>query len=96
METFVARENLAFVMRRWSFNGEIVVIFHFGEQRITIDVPLTGGQWTRRLDSSAVEWNGPGTSVLPRFGSVGEVSLLLEPTSVVVLARKSDLGGTAR
>ena len=94
METNVLRENLAFATRRWSFNGEIVVIFHFGEERATIDVPLTGGEWTRSLDSSAAQWNGPGTSVLPRFGSAGSVSLLLEPRSVVVLARNSDSGGT--
>jgi maltooligosyltrehalose trehalohydrolase len=84
----VLEQGRAFGVRRWSFDRDVVVLFHLGKEPRESSMPLESGTWTTLLDSSEQQWGGPGSSLEPEFASDGNVELSLAADSVVVLSRK--------
>lgn len=93
MEINAIRQQQVFAIRRWSDSGEVVVVFHFGTRPVAVPLPLTAGDWTTLLDSADEQWGGPGTQLLPQFGSAGTVRLQLQPTSLLVVEQRQPFPG---
>jgi len=97
---FPARERMdvaalepvrAMMVRRWSAQGEVLTLMHFGSQPANATARIPRGVWTKVLDSADAEWNGPGTTLPDRIESSGEARLQLMPHSAVVY-RTSEAG----
>ena len=69
------------LVRRWSDDGQALIIFHFGDAPMTINLPLPEGNWGKILDSSEEQWNGPGSQVPSNLGDNKKVGLTLQPLS---------------
>jgi maltooligosyltrehalose trehalohydrolase len=61
--------------------------FSFSDAAQTLTVPVLAGEWERWLATADAEWEGPGTRSPARLASTGEVTLELEPYSLVVYGR---------
>lgn len=73
------------VYLRWrSADGHAASVFHFGDSSTSVSVPLPSGRWTKRLDSAAEAWAGPGRTIPQTVSSDGEISLTLSPHSFVL------------
>ncbi|MEW6531211.1 MAG: malto-oligosyltrehalose trehalohydrolase [Thermodesulfobacteriota bacterium] len=73
------------LMVRSTATAAIASLFHFGQARTDVPLPLPAGQWRKLLDSAAEHWNGPGSVVSDVLHSDGELALSLAPHSVVLL-----------
>ncbi|MEW6112372.1 MAG: malto-oligosyltrehalose trehalohydrolase [Thermodesulfobacteriota bacterium] len=73
------------LMVRSTATDAIATVFHFGQARTEVPLPLPAGQWRKLLDSAAERWNGPGSVVSEVLDSDGELALSLAPHSVVLL-----------
>jgi maltooligosyltrehalose trehalohydrolase len=51
-------------VERWCREDRALMLANPGEEKKSIDVPLTGGRWRKVLDSAAPTWRGDG-AVLP-------------------------------
>jgi hypothetical protein len=51
-------------------------------------VSLPKGRWEKLLDSTEIQWGGPGSAVADTIDSEGEVEMELAPFAFVVLARQ--------
>ncbi|MGH9805152.1 MAG: malto-oligosyltrehalose trehalohydrolase [Candidatus Acidiferrales bacterium] len=71
---------------RGSGNQRIVAAFNFARGPVTITPEVPAGRWRKLLDSAAVQWNGPGTSLPDEINSTGQVSLALNPESFALFA----------
>jgi maltooligosyltrehalose trehalohydrolase len=81
-------EKRLLLLRRWSGDSELAMVFNFGEGRIPATLPLPAGRWLRLLDSADERWRGEGSAVPEHLDSRGEVSLTLAPSSFIVLSRE--------
>lgn len=77
----------AMAVRCWSARREIVTIFHFGTQRVTVLADLARGSWDKILDSAEARWSGPGSDLPLRLDSRGRSDFALSPSSVFSYAR---------
>lgn len=66
------------------------MVFTFAEAAHTLTLPVPPGVWLRRLATSDTAWEGPGTRAPERIDSAGEVSLELEPFSLLVYERAAN------
>jgi maltooligosyltrehalose trehalohydrolase len=62
-----------------------VVVLHFGDRPADVRLPVPPGRWSKRLDSAADRWRGPGEMLPAKLTSSGDVTLSLAPRSVAVL-----------
>lgn len=53
------------VMRRWNDrdDSQVMCIFNFNKDKVTLPVSLPEGTWEKMLDSSDTIWSGPGTLI---------------------------------
>jgi maltooligosyltrehalose trehalohydrolase len=90
VQSFDAQRILT--IRRWSETEEVAAVFHFGEERETLSIPLPKGRWDMILDSAAERWHGPGEGGAVRLTSGGDVTLSLAPWSFFLyLARREQV-----
>ncbi len=87
MEILAYEQQKLLVVLYGSAVEEAAVFFHFGGAFTAITVPLSVGNWTRRLDSADEQWNGPGCITAATLISGGDVSVSLAPFSVVLFTR---------
>ena len=80
------REKLLWV-RMMGERGEAVLLAHFGREELRLTLPWPEGRWRRRLDSSATEWQGPGSQAPPVIVAP-EAPLKLSPLSLVLYLRE--------
>jgi maltooligosyltrehalose trehalohydrolase len=80
------REKLLWV-RMMGERGEAVLLAHFGRGELRLTLPWPEGRWRQRLDSSATEWQGPGSQALPLIAAP-EAPLKLSPQSLVLYLRE--------
>ncbi|MBI4963617.1 MAG: malto-oligosyltrehalose trehalohydrolase [Desulfomonile tiedjei] len=83
------RERTLILRRRHDLE-EAVAIFHFSNTLSDFLLPLPAGSWAREIDSSESNWGGPGSTVPSEVISEGELSLRLNPYSIVLLRRNSE------
>jgi maltooligosyltrehalose trehalohydrolase len=81
--TAYEREKVV-IVRRWHGASEAITVLCFGQTETSVPVPFPVGQWEKQLDSVDRRWQGPGTSVPPRFAADGEVTLTFPPHAFVV------------
>lgn len=74
------------VMRRWSDSGQALLIVHFGAATADVMAPALPAIWTRLLDSAAVRWRGPGSTMPSTVKSSDQLALRLQPKQCVVLS----------
>jgi maltooligosyltrehalose trehalohydrolase len=75
-------------IRRWSETEELCIFFYTGASPVSAAVPLPAGRWEKRLDSTDVEWGGPGSAIAPTVDSGGDVVLELAPYAFLVWSRQ--------
>ena len=51
------------VFERWSDDARVAIALNFASDTIEIRPKLTNGSWRRVLDSSHIDWRGPGGSL---------------------------------
>jgi len=62
----------------------VCIVLCFSSQPVSLAIDLPAGAWKKLLDSAAVNWSGPGSSVPDRIKSTGRIELKLNPISLVV------------
>lgn len=72
-------------------NPPLAIIFNFGTESAAVQPSLPGGSWNKVLDSSDLEWLGPGTNVPGTLTADDRTSLTLAPRSAVLFERASAL-----
>ncbi|MCA9073288.1 MAG: DUF3459 domain-containing protein, partial [Planctomycetaceae bacterium] len=88
MEIEVMKPHSAFVIRRWTFEGEIFTVFNFEENDVTITLPWPPGTWIKIMDSADCSWNGPGSSLVKRMTPSNPAELCMAPHSTAVYRRE--------
>lgn len=78
-------ENVLLVRSRMS--EEVLRVFHFGKERVSVELTIPAGHWKKRLDSSRECWGGRGSLVPESFESRGSVRLELPERSALLLER---------
>jgi maltooligosyltrehalose trehalohydrolase len=87
MEVLGYEESHVLLVRRWSGSDEVVIIFNFGDDKLTTALPIPAGRWIRQLDSADEQWQGSGSTVPGQFVSAGEVTLTLSCKSFAVFTK---------
>ena len=78
------------MVERWHEAEHVWIAAYFDAQPLEIALPLPPGRWQVALDSAAVEWDGPGSSLAAEYSSTGLCTLALAPYSCIVLVKKND------
>lgn len=81
------------LLERWTAQavGMCLLMFCFGSQPASIRVDLTKGQWMKKLDSSDMCWNGPGSEIPMQLKVTGRITLALPPTACLLLHQVKSL-----
>ncbi len=90
-ETMVVHDDEAqrvLLVRRWSCQEEVMVLWYFGAVAASLTLSLPEGDWSKRLDSSETQWRGPGSTVPATLHVAGEMCLTLAPATVVLWVRQ--------
>jgi maltooligosyltrehalose trehalohydrolase len=66
------------------------LILHFGLVSLTGTFSLPPGRWLKRIDSSEVNWEGPGSLVSDFLLSLGMISIDLNPHSCLLLEKDKE------
>jgi maltooligosyltrehalose trehalohydrolase len=88
LEVLGYEKDRLLLVRRWSGDNEVTMVFNFGEGQISATLPLPRGRWLRLLDSADRRWRGEGSTVPEHLDSEGELTLTLAPDSFIVLSRE--------
>jgi len=62
-------------------------LFNFADAPADLDGGVLEGEWKKKIDSSDLEWLGPGTDLPSEFGSSTQTRLILRPRSFAVFQR---------
>lgn len=81
--------NNILLVRRWSGDSEVVIIYNLSNNEVKVPHSVPSGQWHKILDSTEARWLGDGSTIPGKFGSKGEISFTLEPNSFVLLEREN-------
>jgi maltooligosyltrehalose trehalohydrolase len=86
MEVDACGDGDTLCWRRWSGADEAVAVFHFGERRAQIELPVPDGRWKKELHSGDLRWGGEQD--LPDWlDSSGRPVLELAPKAFVLFSR---------
>jgi maltooligosyltrehalose trehalohydrolase len=69
--------------------GELAMLFNFGDRAAELPHEILQGSWTKKIDSSDLEWLGPGPELPSVIRSATKLSLKLPPRSFAVFQRSS-------
>jgi maltooligosyltrehalose trehalohydrolase len=78
----------ALVVRRRAGAEEAFFVLHFKKTTGRLRLKLTGGGWTKLLDSAQTRWGGPGSPAAERLAA-GPTELDLAPLCAVVYGRSA-------
>jgi maltooligosyltrehalose trehalohydrolase len=90
VETFEEQQVLS--VRRWQDNKQVFVVYHFGEEATSIELPIPEGKWRKLFDSADESWqessNGTASATLPQqLTSKGTGSLNLAAKTFALFER---------
>lgn len=83
----------AMAVHGWSVDREMILVYHFGAEAVTVRARMPCGAWDKLLDSADSQWGGPGSRLPQRLDSSGEVELSLAPHSAAVFGSVPTAGG---
>jgi maltooligosyltrehalose trehalohydrolase len=83
----LSKEEPVLTVRRWTSLDEVVAVFHFGKIPASAVLALPKGCWRKKLDSTDIQWQGPGSSVPSFLTSSGEVVLTIPAETCLLFAR---------
>jgi maltooligosyltrehalose trehalohydrolase len=66
---------------------QLAMLFNFGDSPADLSGEIPQGEWEKKIDSSELEWLGPGTELPSRLGSSAQSALVLRPRSFAVFER---------
>lgn len=89
MEVRGNEDNNTLLVRRWSRDSEVVIIYNLSDNEVKVRQPVPPGQWRKIMDSTERRWLGDGGAIPEIFGSKGEINLTLEPKSFVILEKEN-------
>jgi len=81
-------DNKFLFIRRWSEHDEVIMVFNFNQDQISLKMPVPAGRWHKRLDSAEERWQGKGSTVPQQPDSRGEVALTLSPWAFVLFTKE--------
>ena len=67
--------------------NKFAMLFNFGDAPADLGGGVLEGEWKKKIDSSDLEWLGPGTDLPSEFGPSTPTWLLLRPRSFAVFQR---------
>jgi maltooligosyltrehalose trehalohydrolase len=68
--------------------GQLAMLFNFGDSPADLSSGIPKGQWEKKIDSSELEWLGPGTELPSKIAiSAQPAQVLLRPRSFAVFER---------
>ncbi len=82
-EVWIQESDQLMGSRRWSGPSQTLALFHFGDKAASVEPPVLGDAWIKRLDSAEDSWSGPG-SALPDRMPVSPQPLRMTPHSVAL------------
>ncbi len=82
-------ENITIFMRRWKEGDEVIAVFNFTDDRLSMSLPISAGRWRKRLDSAEECWQGKGSTVPDQIISTRECTLNLAPKSFVFFIKET-------
>lgn len=86
MEVVCLEKESTLVVRRWGREEQVAAIFHFGDNAMSINVPLPHGRWLKRLASGENRWHGPGHDLPTIFYSDGKVPVTLTKHAFLIVS----------
>jgi maltooligosyltrehalose trehalohydrolase len=90
LEVIDYEEEKLLYVRRWNEGSEAIAVFNFADKKSAVTLPVPEGAWAKRLDSAGKHWLGQGSRLPETLGSKGEVSITLEPTSLVLFTKSEE------
>lgn len=87
VEVFGFEGERCLLVRRWTDENEVVIIFHFGDTPSSVTLPVPEGRWQKVLDSAEERWHGSGTALAEQLDSKGEATIALSPRAFVLFMR---------
>ncbi len=72
------------LIRQWNGSNQVLLLFHFGLEGRSVELPVPAGTWRQRLDSADPRWAGPGSLAAAEISGSNRVRLELPPTSCLL------------
>lgn len=72
------------IVRRWTNEQQVLLIYNFGEQPVTRRPSVPGSGWLLLLDSADRRWQGPGSSLPELSDFMNDRSFFMHPYSFAV------------
>ncbi|MCI0439579.1 MAG: malto-oligosyltrehalose trehalohydrolase [Chloroflexi bacterium] len=91
LEALAFEKSRTLYLRRWSDDGEAVMLFNFGDSAVSVTVDMPPGAWHKLLDSTERQWSGSGGPTPEWLSSDGEVTVNLAPYSVIMFTQEPDV-----
>jgi maltooligosyltrehalose trehalohydrolase len=89
IQTMSSEDPQLLVVKRGSGGHEVYLLFNFNEQPIPFPVLPLSSRWKCLLDSAAVQWGGPGSSLPPIVDPAKAELISLAPHSASVFSREN-------
>ncbi|MDD2388972.1 MAG: malto-oligosyltrehalose trehalohydrolase [Desulfobacterales bacterium] len=90
--TVTANENRhTLTVHRWNGSSHALLLYHFNSEPAEFEIRGIPGQWDKRLDSTELQWNGPGSTIPPQILSEGLITLTSAPHAVLLFTLDNEL-----
>jgi len=75
-------------IRRWSENDEVIMVFNFNQDQISVTLPFPAARWHKGIDSTEERWQGTGSVITQQLDSKGEVALTFSSWAFVLFTKE--------
>jgi maltooligosyltrehalose trehalohydrolase len=80
-------ESKALLLSQTTAASQLAILFNFGDAPGSLRSGILSAEWEKRIDSSDLEWLGPGTDLPSKTEVSSSPALKLRPRSFAVFAR---------
>jgi maltooligosyltrehalose trehalohydrolase len=80
------KSSKALLLVQKSDTDQLAMLFNFGDSRADLSEGILKGDWKKTIDSSELEWLGPGTDLPATVNTATQFPLSLRPRSFAVFA----------
>lgn len=77
----------ALLVSQIASTSQFAILLNFGDAPADLGTAILQGEWEKKIDSSELEWLGPGTNLPSKIGISSPTALKLRPRSFAVFAR---------